>query len=41
MSPVLDNCLEVADLDEHEEYKIKLIADSGKERVIILVYCII
>ena len=40
-SPVSDNCLDVGDSDEHEEDKIKLIADGGKGRVLVSVYCIL
>ena len=41
ISPVSDDCLEVRDLDEHEEYRIKHVTDDGKRPIVVLVYCIL
>ena len=41
ISPVVDHCLEIRDLDEHDEYKIKFVADGGKGPVVVLVYYIL
>ena len=40
-SPVSDDRLEVGDSDDHEEDRIKLVADGEKGRVVVLVYCIL
>lgn len=33
--------MEIEDSDKHKTNKIKLVADGGKRRVVVLVYCIL